>query len=199
MSLTISHELCQRINATAASLGLPPLKVYKSKLCKPEYELGCGAYGCVYLTEWPAMVVKVTTDATGGEIIEDQYTFDLGSSDATHLAVHEAIVVEKTPLSGIIRVGDTQYVYNSFNPTTKKFLVTSSPLGEADNAPLYVPFLDVLADAATEQSDQIVITGAINVRTDVRKYGFKYYTTDTQIGSAGLSFSPILVVDPQQT
>jgi len=138
-------------------------------------------------------------EISAGIIIKNQYTFNLAGSDATHLVVNEAIDINKTPLSGVIRVGDTQYVYTSFDPTPKSFVVTSSPMGESNGANLYVPLLDVLADATSEESAQLVYDSAISVRTVVRKYGFKPYSADTSFGAAGLSFSPILVTDPQAT
>jgi len=135
-----------------------------------------------------------------GDVVKNQYTYDDASSDATHLAVNEAIDINKTPLSGVIRVGDTRYTYTAFDTATKKFTVTSDPTGETNGADVFVPFLDVLADAATEQSDQIVCgVTSIDVRTVVRKYGFKPYSTDTQFTTSGLTFAPILVEDPQAT
>ena len=140
-------------------------------------------------------------EISGGQVVKNQYTYDDTNSDSTHLAINEAINLDKTPLSGIICVGDTQYVYTSFDTVTKKFVVTTDPTGETDNADLYIPFLYVTADAASEQSAQIVVGANVTVRTAVRKYGYKYYTNDTTFGAAynGLAFSPILVVDPQQS
>lgn len=138
-------------------------------------------------------------EISGGNIVKNQYTYDDASSDATHLAVNEAINIAKTPLSGVIRVGDTQYVYTSFDTATKKFVVTTDPTGETNGADLYIPLLDVLADAASEQSDKIVYGADFDIRTVVRKYGFKPYTTDTTFTSTGRTFSPILVTDPQAT
>ena len=64
---------------------------------------------------------------------------------------------------------------------------------------MFVPLLDLLADAASEQSANIIYTGSFPVRTVVRKYGFKPYTADTTFGANGLTFSPILTDDPQAT
>jgi hypothetical protein len=162
---------------------LPPN--YQRVICAHASLIGCQIF-----------VAEIAT----GDVVKNQYTYDDTNSDATHLAVHEAIDINKTPLSGVIRVGDTRYVYTAFDTATKKFTVTTDPTGETDNADCYVPFLDVLADAATEQSDQIVCgAGAIDVRTVVRKYGFKPYSTDTQFLTTGLTFAPILVEDPQAT
>jgi len=136
---------------------------------------------------------------SAGSIVKNQYTFNQPSSDATHLVVNEAIDLYATPLSGVIRVGDTQYVYTSYDSAAKSFVVTSDPTGESNGAALYIPLLDLTADATSEQSDQIVYNSDISVRTAVRKYGFKPYSTDTTFGNAGLSFSPILVTDPQAT
>lgn len=141
-------------------------------------------------------VAEITAD--GGTIIKNQYTYDDVSSDATHLHVNETIDINKTPQTGIVRVGDTQYVYTSY--TGLIFTVTSDPTGETDGADTYVPLLDVLADAASEQSDNIIYSGTpFWCRTVTRKYGFKPFTQDAQFAATGLPFTPILATDPQAT
>jgi hypothetical protein len=75
--------------------------------------------------------------------------------------------------------------------------VTPDPTGETGD--FYVPLLSLLADASSEQSDNIIYNADIDVKTVVRKYGFKPYSVNTVFGSTGLSFSPILTVDPQAT
>ncbi|RLD59845.1 MAG: hypothetical protein DRI97_00155 [Bacteroidetes bacterium] len=141
-------------------------------------------------------VAEITGD--GGTIIKDQYTHNQPASDATHLEVNEAIDINKTPQTGIVRVGDTQYVYTSF--TGSIFTVTTDPTGEADDADVYVPLLDVLADAASESSDNIIYSGTpFWCRTVTRKYGYKPYTQDAQFAANGLPFTPILADDPQAT
>lgn len=138
-------------------------------------------------------------EISGGNVVKNQYTYDDGSSDATHLYVNEVIDTNKTPLTGIVRIGDTKYIYTAFDSSAKNFTVTTDPTGETDAADTYVPLLDVLADATSEQSDNIIYTGNIDVRTSVRKYGFKPYDVDTTFGSSGLTFTPILSNDPQAT
>lgn len=141
-------------------------------------------------------VAELTGD--GGTIIKDQYVYDDTPSDATHLHVTLDIDINKTPQSGVVRVGDTQYVYTSF--TGKIFTVTSDPTGETDASDVYVPLLDVLADAASEQSDNIIYSGTpFWCRTVTRKYGYKPFTQDAQFGATGLPFTPILATDPQAT
>jgi hypothetical protein len=56
-----------------------------------------------------------------------------------------------------------------------------------------------LADTSQELSDDVIYNADIDVRTVVRKYGFKEYTADTAFGSTGLTFTPILANDPQAT
>lgn len=141
-------------------------------------------------------VAELTGD--GGTIIKNQYLFDQPSSDATHLHVTTDININKTPQTGVVRIGDNQYTYTSF--TGKIFTVTSDPTGEANNADTYVPLLDVLANAAQELSDNIIYSGTpFWCRTVTRKYGFKPFTQDTQFSSNGLPFTPILANDPQAT
>lgn len=141
-------------------------------------------------------VAELTGD--GGTIIKDQYTYDDGSSDATHLHVLEDIDINKTPQTGIVRIGDNQFPYTSY--TGKIFTVTVDPTSETNGADTYVPLLDVLADAASEQSDNIIYSGTpFWCRTVTRKYGFKPFTQDSQFSSNGLPFTPILADDPQAT
>ena len=131
-------------------------------------------------------------EITGGAIIKNQYT--ISSADSTSIITTVAIDINKTPLSGSLRVGDTVYDYASFSGDTFEG-VTPDP--SAETGSMYVPLLDVLADATQELSDDIIYTGVIDVRTTVRKYGFKEYTADTTFGATGLTFSPILANDPQ--
>ena len=135
-------------------------------------------------------------EISAGLIVKDQYVFDQTSSDATHLHVTLDINANKTPLSGIVRIGDTRYVYTSF--TGKIFTVTTDPTGETDASDTYVPFLDVLADAISESSANIVQAGGdIDIRTSVRRYGTKPYDVDTTFTATGRTFTPILAEDPQ--
>lgn len=134
-----------------------------------------------------------------GTVIKDQYTYDDASSNATTLAVNEVIDINKTPLTGVVRVGDTKYAYSAFDSSAKTFTVSVDPTGETDGADCYVPLLDVLADATTELSNDLIYDADIDVKTTVRKYGFKNYSVDTTFGSNGLTFSPVLTDDPQAT
>ena len=133
-------------------------------------------------------------EISAGEVIKDQYT--ILSADSTSITATGAIDINKTPLSGSLRVGDTVYDYGSFSGDTFED-VTPDP--NAETGDLYVPLLDVLADATQELSDDIIYNTVIDVRTVVRKYGFKEFTTDTTFGATGLTFSPILSDDPQAT
>jgi hypothetical protein len=137
-------------------------------------------------------VAEITGAA--GSIIKDQYTIDSVSTNS--ITVTTSIDINKTPVTGSVRVGDTIYAYTGFSSDTFTG-VTPNPTGETGD--LYVPLLDVLADAATELSDNLIFGSPFPVRTVVRKYGFKPYTADTTFGANGLTFSPILTVDPQAT
>lgn len=141
-------------------------------------------------------VAEITGD--GGTIIKNQYTFNQVASDATHLEVNEAIDINKTPQSGVVRIGDTQYDYTSF--TGSIFTVTTDPTGEANGADTYVPLLDVLAASVSEASDNIIYSGTpFWCRTVTRAYGYKPYSQDAQFAATGLPFTPILADDPQAT
>ena len=135
-------------------------------------------------------------EISAGEIIKNQYTIQ--SADSTSITTTTAININKTPQSGSLRVADTVYLYSSFDTGTDTFEGVS-PDPSAETGAMYVPLMDLLADAAQELSDDIIFSASFNVRTTVRKYGFKEFTTDTAFGENGLTFSPILTADPQAT
>jgi hypothetical protein len=133
-------------------------------------------------------------ERNGANIIKDQYTID--SVTTTTIVVTATINANKVPQSGSLRVGDTVFAYTGFNAMTFTG-VTPNPTGQSGS--LYVPLLDLLADAATEQSDNIIYTAAFDVKARVRKYGYKDFTLDTSFGAAGVAVTPILQTDPQAT
>lgn len=133
-------------------------------------------------------------EISGGDIVKNQYT--ISATTANSITVGTAIDINKTPQTGVLRVDDAEYTYSGFDGSDFAG-VSPDPSGETGG--MYVPLLSVLADATTEVSDNIIYGGDINVRTIVRKYGFKEYTTDTLFTENGLSFSPILTIDPQAT
>jgi len=133
-------------------------------------------------------------EISGGNIVKNQYTINSVTSNTIQATA--SINANKAPQSGSLRVGDTVYTYTGFSGDTFTG-VSPDPTGETGD--FYVPLLDILADATSEQSDNIIYTGDFDVRTSVRKYGFKPYDVDTTFGSSGLTFSPILTSDPQAT
>lgn len=142
----------------------------------------------------------LVAERSDSALIKNQYTFDQGSSDATHLYVNEALDASKVPApAGVVRIGDTQYAYSAVDISGKNFTVALDPTSETNGADLYVPLLDVLADTASEASNNVIYSADFDVRTSVRKYGFKPYDVDTNFGASGLTFTPILATDPQAT
>lgn len=133
-------------------------------------------------------------ESLAGVTIKDQYT--ILATTASTIQATAIIDNNKTPQTGIVRVGDTQYAYTGFTGDTLTG-VTPTPAGETGD--FYIPLLDVLADTVTELSDNIIQSGDITVITSVRKYGFKPYDVETVFGATGLTFTPILAVDPQAT
>jgi hypothetical protein len=131
-------------------------------------------------------------EESGGLPIKNQYT--INSVTTNSITATAAIDINKVPQSGSLRVGDTIYTYTSFSGSVFSG-VSPDPTGETGD--FYVPLLDVLADATSEQSDNIIYNADISVITTVRKYGFKDYSVVTTFGSTGLSFSPVLTDDPQ--
>lgn len=134
----------------------------------------------------------LVAERSGTAIVKDQYTID--SVTTTTIVVLTDINANKVPQSGTLRVGDSKFSYTSF--ASKTFSgVSPDPTGKTGS--LYVPQLDVLADAVTEQSANIILTVAFDVKARVRKYGYKDYTMDTSFPTTGLAITPILATDPQ--
>jgi hypothetical protein len=129
---------------------------------------------------------------SGANIIKNQYT--ISSVTSNSITCTASIDPEKCPQSGSLRVGDTRYTYTDFSDDTFNG-VSPDPTGETGD--LYVPQLDILADATSEESANIILAVAFDVKTRVRKYGFKDYTMDTSFPTTGLNITPILAVDPQ--
>ncbi len=138
----------------------------------------------------------LVAESLAGNVIKDQYTIASVTSDSITGDGTPSIDANKTPITGYVKVGDTKYAYTSFSGEVFSG-VTPDPTGETGD--FYVPLLDVLADEATELSDDVVQSGDITVMTSVRKYGFKPYDVETTFGSTGLTFTPILAADPQAT
>lgn len=133
-------------------------------------------------------------ERSGTTIIKDQYTIDTVTSNS--ITVLTNIDATKVPQSGTLRVGDWKASYSGFSG--KVFSgVSPDPTGKTGS--LYVPQLDVLADATSEESANIILATAFDVKTRVRKYGFKDYTMDTSFPTTGLAITPILATDPQAT
>jgi hypothetical protein len=133
-------------------------------------------------------------ERSGIALIKNQYTIDNVTSST--IVVTSSINANKTPQSGTLRVGDAKYAYTGFSGSTFSG-VTPDPTGKTGS--LYVPLLDVLADATSEVSDNLIFASAFDVKARVRKYGFKDFTLDTSFGSGGLTVTPILTTDPQAT
>lgn len=133
-------------------------------------------------------------ERSGASIIKNQYT--ISSVTSNSITVTASIDANKVPQSGSLRVGDTIYSYTSFSGMVFSG-VSPDPTGETGD--LYVPQLDVLADATSEESDNLILTAAFDIKVRVRKYGFKDYTMDTSFPTTGLSVTPVLTIDPQAT
>jgi len=134
----------------------------------------------------------LVAERTGATIIKNQYTISSVTSDT--ITCTADINANKCPQSGSLRIGNTKYTYTSFAGAVFSG-VSPDPTGETGD--LYVPQLDILADATSEESDNIILTVAFDVKTRVRKYGYKDYTMDTSFPITGLNITPILATDPQ--
>lgn len=133
-------------------------------------------------------------EESGGLVVKDQYT--VSSVTTNTIVATLAIDNNKTPQTGFAKIGDTKYAYTGYNGSTLTG-VTPDPTGETGG--FYIPLLDVTADTTTELSDNIIQSGDITVITTVRKYGYRSYDVIATFGSNGLTFTPILGLDPQAT
>jgi hypothetical protein len=134
------------------------------------------------------------SEISAGEIVKDKYS--VASTTASTITVSGSIDINKTLQSGKLRESDTVYSYTSISGSVFEGV---TPDCSGVTGPIYTPLMDRLADASQELSDNLIYTSSISVRTTVRKYGFKEYSTDTTFGATGLTFSPILTEDPQAT
>lgn len=130
----------------------------------------------------------------GANLIKNQYT--ILSTTTSTITCTASINANKCPQSGSLRVGDWKATYTGFSGAVFSG-VSPDPSGKT--GALYVPQLDVLADAISEESANIILTAAFDVKTRVRKYGYKDYTVDTSFPTTGLVVTPILASDPQAT
>lgn len=143
-------------------------------------------------------VTVFVAEISGGNIVKNQYT--INSVTTNSITATAPIDINKVPQSGVLRIGDTRYDYTGFSGSVFTG-VTPDPTGET--GAFYVPLMDLeaadIVASTSEQSDNIIFSAPIDVRTVVRRYGSKPYTADTQFGANGLSFSPIITDDPQAT
>jgi hypothetical protein len=129
--------------------------------------------------------------------------YTVASTTATTIVVSEASIDgNKVPQSGTIRLvsagDDTEYAYTGFSGQTFTG-VTPDPTGVSNGTTFATPLISLTADAASEQSDNIIYTSPFWCRAVVRKYGYKPFEVDQQFGATGLNISAILTSDPQAT
>lgn len=138
----------------------------------------------------------LVAESLAGVVIKDQYTISSVTSNTITGDGAPSINADKTPLSGIVKIGDTSYTYTSFSGEVFSG-VAPDPTGETGD--FYVPLLEVTANDIQELSSDLVYNSDITVLTSVRQYGFKPYDVETTFTEVGLTFTPILAVDPQAT
>lgn len=130
-------------------------------------------------------------DGVGGDIDKTEYTYDLSGSSGTTFVVNESISTD-TPQSGTIRIGADRLVYNSWSGST--FTLAASHTAYSDNAPLYVPLLDVQASSTTAQTTLTYSTD-IPVLVVVRRYGILPFEVESTVGNVGMSVAAIRTTD----
>lgn len=95
--------------------------------------------------------VLVARDNGSGGILTTEYTLNgLHSIGAGSVVVNQAITADH-PLAGVIRIEGKRYAYSAYNAGTKTFTLAGT-LAEAhaNAAPAFVPYLDLVAAAASE-------------------------------------------------
>lgn len=132
--------------------------------------------------------------------------YTVSSVTANTIVATGAIDINKTPQSGWIRIvtaagrDDLEFTYTGVDTGTDTFTGVSpdpSAAGVIATDTFATPLVSVLADAASEQSGNVIYTAPFWCRAVVRKYGFKPFEVDQQFGANGLNVSAILTDDPQ--
>ena len=132
----------------------------------------------------------------GGTIIKNKYT--VSSATINTITTTLAIQANRTLQSGVIRVGGVQYAYTGFSGSV--FTGVTPDASGLTNEDFYTPLMDLLADATSEVSDNLIYDDTpFWVITSVRRYGTKPSDVYTQFGANGLPFTPVLSDDPQAT
>ena len=127
-------------------------------------------------------------DNGSGAFLTSEYTLNgAHASGSSSVVVNEAIKAD-TPSTGFLRINDVPYTYTAYNAGTKTFTI-SGTLGQAysGGAAAWVPFVDLVADAATESATFTYasdFTGRVKVR---RGSGtpIKPFETTFSVSSAG--------------
>lgn len=130
-------------------------------------------------------------DGVGGDIDKTEYTYNLAGSSGNTFVVNEAIKTD-TPQSGTIRIGADRLVYNSWSVST--FTLAASHTAYSDNAPLYVPLLDIQASSTTAQTT-LTYSIDIPVLVVVRRYGILPFEVESTVGNVGMSVAAIRTTD----
>ena len=131
--------------------------------------------------------------------------YTVASTTTNSITIQEASInANKTPQSGVIRIitpagdDDTEFSYTSFSGQVFSGVSPDpSAAGIGNGDTLNTPLISLLADAVSEQSDNVIYTAPFWCRAVVRKYGFKPFSVDQQFGANGLNISAILADDPQ--
>jgi hypothetical protein len=143
--------------------------------------------------------VLVARDDGSGGIDLTEFTLDgVHSIGASAVVVNEAISTDH-PTAGVIRVEGKRYAYTSYNAGTKTFAL-SGTLAEAhaDNAPAFVPYLDLVAASDTE-SVAFTFGSSFTARVKVRQGSggtpITPFETTLAVGAGGASVSTVRTPD----
>jgi hypothetical protein len=144
--------------------------------------------------------VLVGRDDGDGGFVDDEYSLDGEHGSALEYVVIKEAIKTDTPDTGYIRVGGISFEYSAWDAGTKKFTLTGA-LGQtfAGDTVCWVPFIDRVADAATEASDSFTFDDNFTARVKVRKGStpdaLQPFESTFAVTSAGGSANAILNAD----
>jgi hypothetical protein len=140
----------------------------------------------------------IVSRTSSGSVVRDEYLASPASIGATSFSV-KSQVQNFHPATGVVRVGDQALSYTSYSTDTNTFELESALAEEiADDAPVYIPFINKYATSDTAET-LIQYTSNINVRVFVKRFEigntYKPYTVPGIVGSNGLTVQAVRTKD----
>ena len=114
--------------------------------------------------------VIVGRDNGSGGWVTNEYTLNGATTSGGNTCVVNEAIKTDTPDTGYLRVNGVPYLYTGINRGTKTFTI-SGTWGQVhgNGSPAWCPFLDLTADAASEQSPSFKFNATFTARVMARK------------------------------